>query len=125
MLVFGASGHGGRWSLGQHALMMAGMAWMLLIMPTLMTTMTVRDSASGDGHGGHGGDGATMTMNAPAHIAIVAVLLSAVFLVAGIGWQARAFDAGRAQETLRLPTAALAAHGIMSLGMALMAALLV
>ncbi|HYQ67353.1 DUF5134 domain-containing protein [Actinophytocola sp.] len=124
MLVIGAGGHG-RWSLAHHALMMGGMAWMVLVMPTVMAGMTMEGTASGGGHAGHDMGGATMTMNTPAHVVFVAVVLAVVFLVAGIAWLARAFDAGRHEETLRMPTAGLAAEGIMSLGMALMAAVLV
>ncbi|WP_236796323.1 DUF5134 domain-containing protein [Amycolatopsis sp. GM8] len=111
MLVLGTDGHGahGRLSLGHHALMMAGMAWMVLVMPSAMSGMTM----SG------------MTMDTPAHVVIVAVVLALVFLVAGVGWLAHAVDTGRGEGTVRLRTAGLAVDGVMSLGMGLMAALLI
>jgi hypothetical protein len=124
MLVVGTGGHG-RWSLAHHALMMGGMAWMVLVMPTVMAGMTMDSTASGGAHAGHHTGGATMNMDTPAHVVLVAVVLAVVFLVAGIAWLARAFDAGRHEETLRMPTAGLAAEGIMSLGMAVMAVVLV
>jgi hypothetical protein len=124
MLAAGATGHGGRWSLGHHTLMMAGMAWMLFVMPAVMAGMTVHDAASGGGHDHHAG-GAAVTMNSPAHVVVVAVVLAVVFLVAGTAWLARAFDTARDEEAPRLPAAGLAANGVMSLGMAVMAVLLV
>jgi hypothetical protein len=124
MLVFGVGGHG-RWSLAHHALMMAAMAWMLLVMPAAMAGMTMDGMAAGGEHAGHDMGGATMSMNAPGHVVIVAVVFAVVFLVAGIAWLARAFDTGRGDATMRMPTAGLAADGVMSLGMAITAALLV
>lgn len=106
MTVFGVSCHEAhnRFALGHHALMMGGMAWMLLVMPTAM---------------------AGMTMSTPKQVAIVGVVLAVVFLVAGVGRLAHAVDTGRARPARWMPTAGQAADGVMSLGMALMAALLV
>ncbi|GAB3002764.1 DUF5134 domain-containing protein [Amycolatopsis acidiphila] len=108
MLVLGTEGHGshGRLSLGHHALMMGGMAWTLLAMPMAMAGMT-------------------MSTDTPPHVVIVAVVLTAVFVLAGVGRLARAIDAGRGEGRLRLRTAGLAVDGVMSLGMALMTALLI
>jgi hypothetical protein len=124
MLVLGGEGHAahGRLSLGHHALMMGGMAWMVLMMPLVMTGMVM--SASGE-HAGMSMGGMAMSGNAPLHVVIVAVVLAAVLLVAGIGWLAQAIGTGRGDGTLRLRTAGLAVDGVMSLGMALMAALFI
>ncbi|MEV6871807.1 DUF5134 domain-containing protein [Amycolatopsis sp. NPDC051128] len=128
MLVAGRGGSG-RLSLGHHALMMAGMAWMVLVMPLAMSgTMTSAPAsapASGDHAGMTMGAATTMMGDAPAHVTIVAAVLAVVFLVAGTAWMARAIDAGRGDSTLRLRTAGLVANAVMSLGMALMAAVLV
>jgi hypothetical protein len=115
----------GRLSLGHHALMMAGMAWMVLVMPSAMSGTMTSESASGEHAGMAMGGTTTMTGDAPAHVTIVAVVLAAVFLVAGTTWLARAIDTGRTESTLRLPAAGLAVNGVMSLGMALMATLLI
>lgn len=58
-------------------------------------------------------------------VAAAAVVLAGVFLVAGTAWLARAIDSGRAEHRLRLGIAGHAAEAVMSLGMALMAGLLV
>ncbi len=124
MLVIGRRN---RLSLGVHALMMAGMAWMVLVMPWAMagTPTSAPAAASGDHAGMAMGGTVTMLGDAPAHVTIVAVVLALVFLVAGTGWLARAIDTGRGDRRLRLPTAGLAVNGVMSLGMALMATLLI
>jgi uncharacterized protein DUF5134 len=124
MIVAGRGGSG-RLSLGHHALMMAGMAWMVLVMPLAMSG-TASTPASGDHHAGMTmGGTTTMIGDAPAHVTIVAAVLAVVFLVAGTAWMARAIDAGRGDRTIRLGTAGLVANAVMSLGMALMAAVLV
>jgi hypothetical protein len=127
MLVLGGEGHAThrRLSLGHYALMMGGMAWMVLVMPLAMTGMVMSAPASGEHAGMSMGGGLMMGGNAPLHVVIVAVVLAAVLLVAGIGWLAQAIDTGRADGTLRLRTAGLAVDGVMSLGMALMAAVLI
>lgn len=127
MLVLGRADRGehrthSRGSLGHHALMMAGMAWMVLAMPSTMPGMTM--PATGE-HAGHTGGATTMAGNSPPHVVFIAVVLAVVFLGAGIAWLARAIDAGRGEGTLRLRTVGLAVDGVMSLGMALMAALLI
>jgi hypothetical protein len=126
MLVLGGEGHAahGRLSLGHYALMMGGMAWMVLVMPLAMTGMVMSAPASGE-HAGMSMGGPAMSGNAPLHVVVVAVVFAAVFLVAGVGWLARAIDTGRGDGTLRLRTAGLAVDGVMSLGMAVMAALFV
>ncbi|GHF42270.1 hypothetical protein FHX82_005082 [Amycolatopsis bartoniae] len=118
VLVLGHAGAHGRLSLGQHALMMGGMAWMVLVMPSAMagTTMT---AASGE-HAAMSGGGSSSP-----GVAAAAVVLAGVFLVAGTAWLARAIDSGRAEHRLRLGIAGHAAEAVMSLGMALMAGLLV
>jgi hypothetical protein len=122
MLVLGRKN---RLSLGHHALMMAGMAWMVLVMPWAMSGRATSASASGDHAGMAMGGTTTMIGDAPAHVTIVAGVLAVVFLVAGISWLARAIDTGRGDSTLRLRTAGLTVNGVMSLGMALMATLLI
>jgi uncharacterized protein DUF5134 len=112
---------GGRLALGHHALMMAGMAWMVLAMPGITT------AASGSGEqatmaGMPTGGQAPMGGSAPMHVVAVAAVLAVIFLVAGIGWVTRAIDGGRT-STLRVRTVGVTADGVMSLGMALMAAL--
>jgi hypothetical protein len=122
------AGRKNRLALGYHALMMAGMAWMVLVMPLVMSgAMTASSSGAGSGdHAGMAMGGATtMIGDSPAHVTIVAAVLAVVFLVAGTAWMARAVDAGRGDSSLRLPTAGLIANGVMGLGMALMAAVLI
>jgi hypothetical protein len=107
---------------------MAGMAWMVLVMPLVMAgAMTAASSGAGSGdHAGMAmGGTTTMIGDSPAHVTIVAAVLAVVFLVAGTAWMARAVDAGRGDSSLRLPTAGLIANGVMGLGMALMAAVLI
>ena len=112
-------------SLGHHALMMAGMAWMVLVMSWAMSGPVTSASASGEHAGMAMGGTTTMIGDAPAHVTIVAGVLAVVFLVAGISWLARAIDTGRGDSTLRLRTAGLTVNGVMSLGMALMATVLI
>ncbi|QWF85271.1 DUF5134 domain-containing protein [Amycolatopsis sp. CA-230715] len=105
-----------------HALMMAGMAWMVFMMPSAMSGMVMSAPEHGGEHAGMAmGDGMTMSGSAPPHVAIVAGILAVLFLVAGTGWLARAIDLGRADHRPDLRTAGLAAEGAMSLGMAVMA----
>ena len=124
VLVLGSAGAHGRLSLGQHALMMGGMAWMVLVMPAAMAGMTMTPAASGE-HAAHGGAAMQMGASSSPGVAAVAVVLAVVFLVAGTAWLARALDSGRTERGLRLGTAGHAADAVMSLGMALMAVLLV
>lgn len=105
-----------------HAVMMAGMAWMVFVMPSAMSGMVMSAPEHGGEHAGMDmGDGMTMSGSAPPHVAIVAGILAVLFLVAGTGWLARAIDLGRADDRMKLRTAGLAAEGVMSLGMAVMA----
>lgn len=104
-----------------HALMMAGMAWMVFVMPSAMSGMVMSAAEHGGEHAGMAmGDGMTMSGSAPPHVAIVAGILAVLFLVAGTGWLARAIDLGRADHRPNLRTTGLAAEGAMSLGMAVM-----
>ncbi|MGW7536473.1 DUF5134 domain-containing protein [Amycolatopsis sp. NPDC054798] len=115
-------GHG-RLPGAHHALMMAGMAWMAFAMPSAMAGMTMSATAMGGEHAGMdmGGAGMTMTGHAPAHVVVVAAVLAVVFLVAGIGWLARAIDHARTVARPGRREIGLAMEGVMSLGMAVMA----
>ena len=64
VLVAGRSGHG-RLALGYHAVLMAAMAWMVLVMPSAMSGATTADMPEGGEHAGMSMSGATMTTNAP------------------------------------------------------------
>jgi len=122
MLVVGRKN---RLSPGHHALMMAGMAWMVRVMPLAMSGTATPASGSDEHAGMAMGATTTMTGDTPAHVTIVAVVLAVVFLAAGISRLARAIDTGRGDSTPRLRTAGLGVDGVMSLGMALMATLLI
>jgi hypothetical protein len=123
------AGRTNRLALGYHALMMAGMAWMVLVMPLAMAGAMPASSGAGSGSGDHAGmamgGATTMIGDSPVHVTIVAAVLTVVFLVAGTAWMARAVDAGRGDSSLRLRTAGLVTNGVMGLGMALMAAVLI
>ncbi|GAA2659285.1 MULTISPECIES: DUF5134 domain-containing protein [Actinosynnema] len=116
------AGHG-RVELVHHAVMMAGMAWMVVVMPLAM-----REPPSGGGGGGahdHHGGAATTAVDAgagvPAHVSAVGLALAVVFAIAGTAWLARALDAGRAPGARRRRAVAPAVESAMSLGMAVMA----
>ncbi|GAA1974632.1 DUF5134 domain-containing protein [Amycolatopsis minnesotensis] len=118
----GAHRDHGSTSHAHHALMMAGMAWMVFMMPSAMSGMVMSAPEHGGEHAGMAmGDGMTMSGSAPPHVAIVAGVLALLFLVAGTGRLARAIDFGRADHRPNLRTAGLAVESAMSLGMAVMA----
>ncbi|MFB9691231.1 DUF5134 domain-containing protein [Amycolatopsis plumensis] len=115
--VRGAAVHCSRWQSGYHAVMMAAMAWMVFAMPSAMAS----GSGTMDMSGHHGGSTA-MTSTAgstPADVLIVALVLAAVFGLAGIAFLARAIDGVRvARPSVR--TAGWGADGLMGLGTTLM-----
>ncbi|ATE54121.1 MULTISPECIES: DUF5134 domain-containing protein [Actinosynnema] len=114
------AGHG-RVELAHHAVMMAGMAWMVVVMPLAM-----REPSSGGGGGAHDHHGGATTTavdagaGAPGHVTAVGLALAALFAVAGTAWLARALDVGRAPGARRRAVAP-AVESAMSLGMAVMA----
>lgn len=115
-----ARGHGWfAWT--HHTLMMAGMAWMVFAMPLAMSGMTTTMTGGEHAAMGHAGmDHARMAMNGPAHVVIVAVVLTVVFVAAGLVWLSRAIDAARGERRPGQRTTGLAMEGVMSLGMGVM-----
>ncbi|WP_410643321.1 DUF5134 domain-containing protein [Amycolatopsis sp. lyj-346] len=110
-------GHEGRWQSGYHAVMMAAMAWMVFAMPRAM----VGGSGTTDVSGHHGGSAAMTSTagSAPVDVLIVALVLAAVFCLAGIAFLARAIDGARvARPSVR--TTGWGADGLMGLGTTLM-----
>lgn len=110
-----AAWHTGRWHRGYHAVMMAAMAWMVFAMPTAMT-----------GGGGtvdmEGMPGMAMPVGgggSPTGVGVLALVLAAVFALAGTAFLARVIDGVRsAPPSVR--TAGWGADGLMGLGMAVM-----
>ncbi|KAA9154667.1 DUF5134 domain-containing protein [Amycolatopsis acidicola] len=125
LLVFDVRGHHGKLSLGYHAAMLAAMAWMVLVMPAPMSGMTMAEMPTGGEHAGMSMGAGTMTLDAPPHVTVVALVLTAGFLVAGVFWLARAIDTARVADGPRLPAAGLAVDAVMGLGMAVMTGLLI
>lgn len=125
LLVFDVRGHHGRLSLGYHAVMLAAMAWMVLVMPAAMSGMSMVAMPAGGEHAGMSMGGGTMTMNAPTHVVVVAIVLTVGFAVAGLFWLTRAIDTARVAAGPRLPVMGLVAEAVMGLGMAVMTGLLV
>jgi hypothetical protein len=58
-------------------------------------------------------------------VAVIAVVLTVAFAVAGVFWLVRAIGAVRVAGGSRLPAASLAADAVMGLGMAVMTGLLI
>jgi hypothetical protein len=137
-----SAAHGGtvsrRWGHAlPHAVMMGAMAWMLEAMPPMSHT---RSPGSGTGSMDDmpgmsmGGSSGGMSMELHGASRTVAVVLLVLFVVLGLWWLARAFDAGRLPVTPGVTPAGAAVndgatvhraldagcHGAMSLGMAVM-----
>ncbi|HVV08007.1 DUF5134 domain-containing protein [Amycolatopsis sp.] len=125
LLVFDVRCHHGKLALGYHAVMTAAMAWMVLIMPTAMSGTSTAAPAAGGEHAGMDMGAGTLTIDAPAHVVVVAIVLTIVFAVAGVLWLARAIDGARPAHAPWLPAAGLATDAVMGLGMAVMTGLLI
>lgn len=126
LLVFDVRGRHGRLSLGYHALMLAAMAWMVLVMPSAMTGTSTAGMPEGGEHAGMSmGGGAMTTVGAPPHVVVIAIVLTVVFAGAGVCWLARAIDTARVLGAPRLTAAGLAVDAVMGLGMAVMTGLLI
>jgi hypothetical protein len=111
------AGHTGRWQPGYHAVMMAAMAWMVFAMPGAMV-------ASGATMDMEGMPGMSMPVTSgagggPAGVVVLALVLAAVFTLAGTAFLARAIDGVRGTPP-SVRTAGWGADGLMGLGMAVM-----
>ena len=129
LLVFDVRGRHSRLSLGCHAVMLAAMAWMVLVMPAAMTGMSTSEMPTSGEHAGMSMGGGTMTMSpsphTPPHVVVVAIVLTVVLVVAGVWWLTRAIDSARVADGPRLPAVSLAVDAVMSLGMAVMTGALI
>lgn len=120
MLVVGRHRHA-----GHHAVMMAAMAGMVFAMPLAMGGGIAAASEAGGEHAAHmAGSGGLSGAQLPGPLLAIAVVLAVVLLVVGIRKLAHALDTARANGgTLR--AAGSGVDAAMSLGMALMIALLI
>ncbi|MEU6645350.1 DUF5134 domain-containing protein [Saccharomonospora sp. NPDC046836] len=105
-----------------HATMMAGMAWMVATMPSLMDS-----PAPGPGGGHHhalasGTSTTALTDELAAPVALTAghLALGLVFVILSLPWLARALDLGRGSPGLRPAAVDHASHAAMSFGMGVM-----
>ncbi|GLY42856.1 DUF5134 domain-containing protein [Amycolatopsis sp. NBRC 101858] len=112
--------HGGPRVAIYHVVMMGAMAWMVFVMPRAMDGMTGSGGTMDmPGHEGMLMPGAGAAGTTPADVTAVALVLVAVFVVAGLVFLSRAIDDARAS---RPPLRSLGSgtSGVMALGMALM-----
>ncbi|MCR6487881.1 DUF5134 domain-containing protein [Amycolatopsis sp. OK19-0408] len=112
--------HGGRRVAVYHVVMMAAMAWMVFVMPRAMSGMAgPGGTMEMAGHEGMAMPVSGAAGSTPADVTTVALVLVAVFVVAGLVFLSRAIDDARAS---RPPLRSLSggANGVMALGMGLM-----
>ncbi|MER7015427.1 DUF5134 domain-containing protein [Saccharopolyspora sp. NPDC000359] len=108
-----------RWQQAHHAVMAAGMCWMLAAMPALMS-----HQPTGSGHGHHHSMGAGVLASAPATapvnaVAVVCLVLGGYFVLTSLPWLSVAVDIGRCARTRPQRAAAYeaACHAGMAVGM--------
>jgi uncharacterized protein DUF5134 len=112
--------HGGRRAAVYHVVMMAAMAWMVFVMPRAMGGMSGGGGMTEmPGHHGMAMPVAGAGGGAPADVRVVALVLLAAFVVAGLVFLSRAFDDARASGP-PLRFLGRGADGAMALGMGLM-----
>jgi hypothetical protein len=120
--VTGAShaDHGGRRAAVYHVGMMAAMAWMVFVMPRAMGAVSGGGGVVDmPGHPGMPMPVSATGGGAPVDVTAVALVLLVAFVVAGLGFLARALDDARASgPPLRFPGRG--ADGVMAFGMGLM-----
>ncbi|UOZ04075.1 DUF5134 domain-containing protein [Amycolatopsis sp. WQ 127309] len=111
--------HGGRRAASYHVVMMAAMAWMVFVMPRAMSGMSGGGMMDMPGHPGMTMPVAGSGSGTPVDVRVVALVLLAAFVVAGLVFLSRAFDDARASGP-PLRFLGRGADGAMALGMGLM-----
>jgi hypothetical protein len=111
--------HGGRRAAAYHVVMMAAMAWMVFVMPRAMGGMSGGEMTEMPGHHGMSMPVSGAGGGAPVDVRVVALVLLAAFVVAGLVFLSRAFDDARASGP-PLRFLGRGADGAMALGMGLM-----
>ncbi|MGW1681126.1 DUF5134 domain-containing protein [Saccharopolyspora sp. NPDC002376] len=111
-----------RWQHAHHAVMAAGMCWMLAAMPSLMS-----HGESDSGHVHHHSMGSGILASAPDPtpanwVAVVFLLLGGYFVLTALPWLSAAVDIGRKAQTRPQREAAYEAtcHAAMTAGMGVM-----